>query len=183
MPRPVTNKAQFVRLYQQGEFGNRSPTWGAIPDLLRCQSREGSQFHLRSRITGGLTYYGLTWVDALYKWRMQDNPRNWYVSEMAPHHLGTIQGEVRESPNFVDLTVTTGKLPMREALLTDYTTHLTGLRAIMVLRYHMNHKSYEWLQWLFEGYPNHTVEFTCFSKCWGTEPGYNTVFWEVRGLY
>ena len=181
MPKPVTSKADFVSRYQEGVFGNRAPTWDSLPDLLRCQSRGGSQFHLRSRIVGGPTYYGLAWVDAVHEWRMQDNPNDWYCSAMAPHaEYGTAQGEVQRSVNHLDLTITTGKVPMREALLTDYTTFVQGLRADMLLRHFMDPPSYEWLQYLLDTYIDHVVEFSCFSRPWGTVPGMNTVVWEVR---
>jgi len=180
MPKPVTSKAQFVRRYQAGEFGNAAPTWDTPGDIVRAKTRMKSRFHLRCRIAGGPTYYDLPWYKVCSLWRQQADPSKWYVSEMAPHHLGTAQGEVQRSVNHLDLTITTGKLPMREALLTDYTTFVTGLRAVMLLRHFMNDKSYEWLEYLLETYPDHVVEFTCFSRCWGTVPGYNTVFWETR---
>ncbi len=180
MPKPVTNKKDFVRRFMSGEFGNRAPVWDEPPGILNYERF----YHIRNRIAGGPTLYNVYPYELYESWvRMgiiNGGYDTLYVSEMAPHYLGTVQGEVRESVNHVDLTITTGKLPMREALATDYTTFLTGLRAIMLLRHFMNHKSYEWLQWLFEGYPDHVIEFTCFSECWGTEPGYNTIFWETR---
>jgi hypothetical protein len=182
----VTSKAQFVRLYQEGVFGNRAPTWNHVEDIPWCMKTcpADKKFHIRNRVAGGPTHYDLDIIQVFDRWcDLEDegvNPATLYVSEMAPHHLGTAQGEVQRSVNFIDLTITTGKLPMRQALLTDYTTFVTGLRAEMLLRYFMNARSYEWLEYLFEDFPDHTVEFTCFSKCWGTEPGYNTVFWEVR---
>ena len=57
---------------------------------------------------------------------------------------------------------------------------LRGLSATQILQAKMNDLSWQWLNYLLEEYPDHVVEFSCFSKCWGTVPGYNTVFWEVR---
>jgi len=181
MPKPVLTKADFVRRYQAGEFGNRAPTWDTPESFCRSKTRLGATFHLRCRAAGGPTYYGLDWIDVMSLWRFQDSPKDWYCSAMAPHaEYGTAQGEVQRSVNWIDLTITTGRFPMREALLTDYTTLVQGLRAISLLRHFMDPPSYEWLEYLLDTYPGHVVEFSCFSRPWGTIPGMNTVFWEVR---
>ena len=103
----------------------------------------------------------------------------YYISAMAPHHRGTIQGEVQRGYWGLDLTWTWAKLPMREALKKE-TFHMKGLGAQDWLDHYMNDLSFQWLGYLLEAYPDHVVEFTCFNTCWGTVPGHNTVFWEVR---
>ena len=40
--------------------------------------------------------------------------------------------------------------------------------------------SVEWIYELLENYPDHVIEFNCFTEPWGTLPGYNVVFWEGR---
>lgn len=112
-------------------------------------------------------------------WQMLVRPENWYLSAMAPHHLGTVQGEVVEYLGQLQLTYSTIKKPMREAFAEEQ-LFLKGLSAQLVLQRNMNTASYEWLRHLLEIYPEHVVEFSCFSRCWGTVPRHNTVFWEIR---
>jgi len=175
MPKPVLSKRDFVRRYSAGEFGNAALTWDNVASYL-SSSYQGL-VHLRSRQKGESTLYNQS--------REQVNTRyykpgeDWYVSGMCPHHRGTIQGEVQQGLWGLDLTWTTGKLPMRQAL-ASHSNYSQWLKATNLLRCSMNDLSYRWLQWLFEAYPNHVVEFTCLNTCWGTVPGHNTIFWEVR---
>ena len=98
---------------------------------------------------------------------------------MAPTLRTVIQGEVMEGPWGLNLTWTAVKKPMRDALAVT-SLYNNGLYAKLLLRKHMNDLSYEWLQYLLETYPDHVVEFSVYDYCWGTVPGHNTVFWEVR---
>jgi len=195
MPKPVTSKAQFVKLYQDGVFGNRAPTWNSLDRWYDWWTAEHfdapesaityRRFHVRNRVANGKTFYNLgpdfnSVVTAWNRLVCEYGPGTAYISEMAPHHLGTAQGEVQRSVHHLDLTITTGRLPMREALLTDYTTFVQGLRADILLRHFMDPPSYEWLQYLLDTYVDHVVEFSCFSRPWGTVPNRNTVFWETR---
>jgi hypothetical protein len=175
-PAPVLSKQDFVRRFTAGEFGNRLPTWNTVAEYLASDYQ--GLVHLRNRQAGGCTLYNQT--------REQVNNRyyapgeDWYVSAMAPHEeYGTIQGEVQEGVWGLELTWAPARLPMREALAQG-ATYSIGLQAWELLVHHMNDLSWEWLQTLLDEYRDHVVEFTCFSRCWGNTPGYNTIFWEVR---
>ena len=185
MPKPVLTKRDFVRRYQQGEFGNRSPTWEATEWYNRAylMNKDG-RFHLRSKVVGGPTFYDLSWVNTFCEIAdIMSEARNFYVSEMAPHkEHGTIQGEVCRSIRHYDLTWTVGALPMREALSKWFKTSC-GLDALRIMKCFMDQVSYEWVQYLLDAYEDHIVEFSCFSRPWGTIPGRNTVIWEVRYGY
>ena len=98
---------------------------------------------------------------------------------MAPTELTTFQGEARIGPYGLDLTYTTVKKPMRDALKEESHTSV-GLTAALRCSVFMNERSSEWFTHLLRAYDDHVVEFSCYSKCWGTIEGYNTVFWEVR---
>jgi len=98
---------------------------------------------------------------------------------MAPHHETILQGEVKRDLWGLALTYTTVKQPMRQALSLQ-TLHANGLRAKLAIEYAMDQPSLDWLDYLLESYPDHVVEFSSFRRPWGTVPGYNTVFWEVR---
>lgn len=189
MKPPVLKKSDFVRRYKQGEFGNRSKTWETVDDWLDDTKKSKSNlFHLRNRVAGGETFYNLTSKELygrLYgwrrhrDWRWQERDKNWYISEMAPHDENLIQGEVQRTPSGLYLRYSTIKgLPMRDVLLKGKHAYL--LTALGLLQRYLDTKSYEWLMYLLDEYEDHVVEFSSFSKCWGTIPGMNTVFWEVR---
>lgn len=185
-PPPVLTKADFVKRYAAGEFGNRSPTWQTFEEWYDATVREwrsvGSvnSYHLRNRTAGGTTYYALSWPNLYEVWVEQSDKKAWYCSAMCPHEHNLLQGEVMLTTEGVYLNYSTvvGK-PMREALAEE-SKHAYGLRAIFLLKQALNPVSYDWLQVLLDLYPDHTVEFTALSVEWGTLPGYNTLFWEVR---
>lgn len=181
MKTPVLTKNDFVRRYRLGEFGNRSRTWewyewenyyDANQDSLK-----GNLYHLRNKEKGGITRYNLS--ASLVTEYLKSLGKNWYVSEMAPHNDGTLQGEVQETSKGLYLHYTFAKLPMREAFEVQSLDSF-NLQAKHLIKGYMNQKSQDWLDHLLTTYPGHTVEFTCFTRCWGNLEGYNTVFWEVR---
>lgn len=184
---PVLTKTDFVRRYNAGEFGNRSPSWSTIEEFESCHSTPESLtglYHLRNRVAGGPTRYNVSaktfkddflWMTVEQGVRLRDI----YVSEMCPTHLTQIQGEVMRTPEGLYLYYSQIKKPMRDSL-KEGGREAKGLRAKMLLEHFMDTNSYEWLNTLLDQYPDHVVEFTTLSKCWGTNPGYNTLFWEVR---
>ena len=181
---PVLSKADFVPRYKRGEFGNASPTWNEVDEWAEGNPRLGALYHIRNRVAGGPTWYNVQLLEMKEKW---DNlvsrgidPSSLYISEMAPHEYNLIQGEVKTSEQHLDLTYTLAKdLPMRDALLADLrTAQMT--EAIMILQTFLCGNSWEWLNFLLDAYEGHIVEFSTFSIPWGTLPGFNTVFWEVR---
>lgn len=185
---PVLTKKDMVRRYKAGEFGNASPTWNTLAQFEEYafpsfgEIVKGS-FHLRSRIAGGATHYNMTPLEIAMTWRHGvDDKSQWYVSEMAPHEHGTIQGEVQQGPEGLMLFYASAKLPMRDALRAEG-RQVYGIMALGLLKQYMCARSYDWMMILLERYPGHVVEFTSFSVEWGTLPGYNTVYWEVRGGY
>jgi len=176
---PIDSKKKFTGLYHQGVFGNASPTWGTYDEFI--SSSYGGLVHVRNKVAGGQTFYNLLRFEDISKACRSLGKEGYYISAMAPHTgHGTVQGEVCRSERHLDLTLTTGKLPMHEALLTDYTAILHGLHAESALQRWMDVNSYEWVQYLFDAYPDHVIEFSCFDRYWGTVPRRNTVIWEVR---
>jgi hypothetical protein len=136
-------------------------------------------YHLRSKQAGGPTYYELTPDEIAYELQGVEDTSAWYISAMAPSHLTTFQGEVCCSERGLDLTYTFVAKPMRPALAEE-TLHANGYKARCLLAKYMNPTCHDWLYELFNLYPNHTIEFSCYSTNWGTVPHCNTVFWEVR---
>ena len=176
--KPVLSKSDFINRYLEGEFGNMSPSW-TDPREFRDRFDPHERYHLRNCTPSGITFYDLWWLEVLNLWEKVPNERDFYVSMMAPTHLTVIQGEVWESPTGLYTMTSPIALPMREAL-RELTYHDRGLRAREQLRHFMNDKSYDWLLYLLKEYPGHVIEFSVYSRCWGTVPGHNTVTWEVR---
>lgn len=190
MYKPVLTKRDFVRRYKAGEFGNASPTWNTLKEFLHdhlisvChyldyKFKEGNVYHFRNRVAGGKTYYNQTGQEIINLWNGVDRPGDYYCSEMAPHHKGTIQGELGYVAGDLCLTYNTQQLPMRDGFAVE-TKHKQGILAWLLLQDYMCHNSFYWLKHLLCEYPGHVIEFSCFSTNWGTLPHYNTVFWEVR---
>lgn len=181
---PVLTKHGFVERYAKGEFGNASPTFDKITDFLKEYEHLSGLFHIRNRVKGGPTWYDVPVSDVASTWERVcssglASPDNLYISAMAPTPLTTIQGEVFITRKGIQLYYSNVKAPMREALQTQ-AHEADGITSKGLLQHYMNPKSYDWLQVLFERYPEHVIEFSCYSICWGTLPGYNTVFWEIR---
>lgn len=175
---PILTKQQFVREYKKGTFGNRAPTWDTLDQFLGSGYR-GGLLHLRSRIAGGETYYNLTEEALIAKWLRVSNPKSWYCSAMAPHHKGLIQGEVQQGIKGLELYYAPALVPMREALAKEG-KQVYGSLAVRLLKENLCPNSWEWLNVLLDRYPEHVIEFSSFSVCWGTLPKFNTVVWECR---
>lgn len=173
----VLSKRDFVYRYARGEFGNHSPTWQSLADFVEAEYN-GGLVHVRNRTAGGETYYNQTPKQAALLWKTL--PENqYYISAMAPTEKTTFQGEVIQGLRSLDLLFSTVVRPMREALAQS-SEQVHGVVAQLLLEYYLNPKSMDWLNHLLVTYPLHAIEFSCYSCCWGTLPGYNTLFWEVR---
>jgi hypothetical protein len=178
--KPVLSKDDFVRRYATGEFGNHAPTWDTLDEYLK--SRYEGLVHIRNRVKGGPTYYNVLRGDILSVWTeatRKQASETWYISAMAPTEKTVLQGEVQRGVWGLDLTYTRVKKPMREAL-KEKQLNSQGVGAIVALQSTMDTASWEHLLYLLKVYPDHVVEFSVYEECWGTVPGYNTVFWEVR---
>lgn len=174
---PVLTKTDFVRRYAAGEFGNCSPTWQTVESFVGLRGK--GLYHLRNREAGGQTFYNLGYYTCCQMWTDMPDWKRWYVSEMAPTERTTLQGEVQQTERGLSLYYTQVPKPMRDALKED-AHQVWGIITVTLLRQHLNSVSYDWLQVLLDRYPGHVVEFSAFSQEWGTIPGYNTTFWEVR---
>lgn len=179
---PVLDKRNFALRYRLGEFGNASPTWDTLESFL-SGPRPGL-YHFRNGVEpGGETFYRRTLGQIQELWERAEKPSDWYVSEQIPADVEAglkLQGEVFESTSGLYLFYTTVAKPMREAL-AERSDSAYGLVAMSLLRVLMDVNSFEWLMELLSLYDGHVVEFSTFSRPWGTLfPLYNTVFWEVR---
>lgn len=169
-----------MRRYTAGEFGNAAPTWLTLDDYLA--SGYDGLVHIRNVIAGGPTWYNVPAAQVADRYRRLARlygAGSLYLSAMAPTADTVLQGEVARSVRHLDLFYSTAAEPMRIALAQSG-RHAYGLRAKVILDTYMDAPSRGWLDWLLDTYPDHTVEFSVYSRPWGTVPGYRTVFWEVR---
>lgn len=184
---PVCTKSDASRRYLASEFGNRSPSWDRLEAFV-LEAPAGPLYHLRNGHTAsGATYYDLTKGQAAALWSVQRDPAGWYVSMMCPTEHTLIQGEVQIPPAGsgrcgLDLYYSTLKMPMRAALRRDG-RQVSGIRAVLLLKYYLRPNDHEWLLVLLERYEGHVIEFTTLDRCWGTVPGSSTIIWEVRWGY
>lgn len=177
---PVRTKQDFVRRYEQGEFGNHAPTWSTIGEYM--QSGYSGLVHIRNRVAGGPTWYNVSAERVVELWGLatrKSSPHLLYISAMAPTERTLFQGEIFLGPGGYWLTYSRVAKPMREAL-REQATEARGVSATVLLDYYLDSHSRQWLDVLLDRYENHVVEFSTYSVKWGTLLGYNTVFWEVR---
>lgn len=174
MKKPVLSKADFLRRFKKGEFGNAPPTWETVEEYLESDYK--GLVHLRNKKKAGRTYYNVN-KETVKKFPSKNE---FYISGMAPHEHGTIQGEVMRSEFGLVLTYFSAKYPMREAFKKCSIKITKGVLSNQILEHHMCVNSYEWVCELLENYPEHVVEFSCFECAWGSTPNRNTVIWEVR---
>lgn len=183
--RPVLTKRDFVQRYKAGEFGNASPTWNSFEDFMEhskiyqtyWEATQSPKYHLRGRVAGSETHYNLSAWEVAYKWFRKSDRELWYCSAMAPLHL--LNGELMRRHDGLYMFYSTVRKPMRDSL-KEGGREAHGLTVKLILEQFMNVASYEWAMALLDRYPDHVVEFTVVDRCWGTVPGFNTLFWEVR---
>lgn len=180
---PVLTKRDFVRRYAEGEFGNHLPVWKTVEEFLSSGYRK-SQVGLRNRIAGGPLKYHIEPEDVLeeYNTLLKNGARegDLYVQVMAPHEQeSSFQGEVMRNHHSYYLHWSSVRKPMRQALAEE-SHHDEGIKALTLIKFHLCANSYDWLQVLFDRYPDHVIEFSAFDRSWGIFPCMNTIFWEVR---
>lgn len=177
----VRSKWDFVKRYKAGEFGNASPTWNSAAECLKSNYR--GLVHIRNTQIGGATFYNVKVEDLEAKMKevtaLGYNAIDLYISAMAPSERTTMQGEIMRGATGPRLYYNKQPVPMRTGFETER-LYAGGVTSTELMRHYMNPKSYDWLQVLFDRYPGHVIEFSCYEVEWGTLPGYNTCFWEVR---
>jgi hypothetical protein len=188
---PVLTKTDFVRRFEEGEFGNRSPTWKSLREFYVALEEGVGQpvslkdtFHLRNRIKGGKSWYNVPSIKVLEVANQAIKAReatqeSLYVAAMCPTSKTTLVGEVFRGVGGLNLSYRTEAVTMRDAMALGFKFE-KGYVANVILKTKMDVSSYEWLNYLLDTYEDHVVEFTTLSTCWGLIPRFNTLFWEVR---
>jgi hypothetical protein len=181
-PKPVLTKQNFVRRYAAGEFGNNCGVWNNISDwLLDLDRPQWDLWHIRNRLPNRWSKYNVPTDKLVWEWfKACSHGHDCYVSPMGPPDKERLlQGEVSFGPWGYRLLYSTVPAPMRDALAKK-SMEVTGVAALWILKRYLCLNSFEWLEYLLHTYEDHVVEFTVYRKPWGSLPGYNTIFWEVR---
>lgn len=178
----IRSKLEMYSLYEKGEFGNRFECWPSLQAMLNSDCPDG-QINMRHRTNGlsGFLYMNLSRSDVLEIMGREVIPEReipFTKGDQKDARFRTFQGEVVEDENGWSLHYSMLKEPMRSDLLKAG-LYAQGLRARLLVRHFFDQSSYENLTHIFNQYPKHVVEFTCFSRSVGVL-GWNTVFWEVR---
>lgn len=179
---PVLSKADFVRRFVAGEFGNKGPNWHTLEDFLT--SGYTGLVHIRSRLSAGKGKYNVPTANVAQE-TSNFSPGSYYLAGMAPHHCNLIQGEIqsvalpRAKSGYYLRYSCAPDVAMRDAFAMGI-SEANGIIAVSLLQQYLCPNSMEWLYTLLRRYHGHVVEFSCFSRNWGTLPNFNTVFWEVR---
>lgn len=185
---PVLTKAEWYRRAATGEFGNGLPRFHDLAEwwehplgYAKCELW-GVQHTTIPGYPG--TRLNVPRDDVVFQIRDTfDGPRvfNYCISPMV-HQFGTVlwEGDIMRG---VDGLSCHGHARPEKG---TWRKHMAkpdvwkGSAATAFLRHVLNGNSYDDLELLLDGYPDHVIELSALSRCYGTCPGRNSVIWEVR---
>lgn len=179
----VRTKRDGIARWKAGEFGNRLQMWDSfeefkasgftgiagyrsrIPDQKRCQTHmtvDEIEVALKQEVATGASW------------------DEFYIGESPDDNKLLVQGEFFYSLDGPTLFFnTTPGINMRTALKTAQ--HVTGVRAIGILRHFLDGSSFDDMMDLTNLYPEAVVEFAAYSIPLGSCHR-NTIVWEVRNF-
>jgi hypothetical protein len=113
------------------------------------------------------------------KWLSQGAKKSLITfNESAPDNFLTIQGELMETPNGLNLFYSKEKKKMNLALKKGKT--ILSLQAKLILKQFLNCISYDEIMILLKLFPEHVIEFSTYDINLGILPNRNTIIWEIR---
>ena len=171
-------KAKMYTLYNKNRFGNRLRSFTLDSYLAAVEANNVGLVALRVKVAGDPWYLEL---NAAQVKRYYD-PDKHIISEHAPDHNLTIQGELQRSTNGWYLYYSTEPgYTMREGL-PRFGQHARGLYALSLLKVHMDPSAYDDMMELFDTWDEAIVEFSCYGQAvgWANQ---NTLVWELRCNY
>lgn len=181
MKPPIINKHDMYLLYQSCQLGNRLRHWDTVEAYLQdtFEGIVGLRYKLPGSpwMTAGLGRDTLPMT--VSQWIANGcDPKLLTVSEVAPHHIQTINAEVCTSTRHVELTYSMVRKPMRQAF-AESTEYDHGLSALLRLKHWLDESSMDNVNRLLSDYPDHVMELSAFEQAVGVFL-WNTVIWEVR---
>jgi hypothetical protein len=196
-PPPILTKQQNLDLYIKGAFGNRDEIWPnlnafciEVTKLISAGEFHGYNSNYVLRYAGSTS--GKRWCDysvpyneilpiALH-WTSQGAIYDLIYIHRAPADRDRyllLQGELMIWKGELYLYGSRTTLKMRDALKAD-AHEWWGLQVRMLMRQNLDPASYDCVMELLDLYPDHVIEFSCWSIQVGVTPGRNTIVWEVR---
>jgi hypothetical protein len=185
----IKTKAESVRFYEQGFFGNKGLTWETVADYLK--SGYAGPVVLRYRDPGqggGPCFYDLgdeyeVLQAVRYSEKRGYKVKHMWINAQMPDYAIEIQGEYWVgqdcSPVPEDLfRCSTEKVQMRPAL-TNVHQHVGRGVATEILKRKMTPKGWANFEWLRESFPGHIIEVSVYNEPVGLQR-WNSVVWEVR---
>lgn len=184
----IRSKRKFFELWEAGVLGNRTRIW-RDPDLAYEQAFMQMKLpdvgfrELRKSGSAGAGAWckatrSLFW-STVYDW--QRAGRNFIIDDGVPNEKQTLMGEiVRTERGMQGFLVVGTKLPMRPAMAAGLLKPRGYLETRMLLEKYMDPSSRDDLDMILELFPDHVVEFSCFSVNVGIFPRRNTLMWETR---
>lgn len=178
---PVKTKNDFYKRWAKGEFGNKIRSWNSLNELKESgfKGAVGVRYSLPN--SSYMKYsVPVKDVDKVVKAFVKKGAKAelFKFSEDCPDEKIVLQGEVMCSPRYLDLRYSTLKGKMRDAL--KIARNVDGIEAFEILRYGCDPGSLADIYALLDLYPDHVVEFSCYSINLGDVPNRNTLIWEVR---
>ena len=185
----IIYKRISVDNFNRGVYGNKLRQWDTLKELNKSNFVYPIVLRYNNPLGlgGGPCIYHFHKIHMSYALSTIEslgfNPNYVYFNEGSPDHLATFQGEVIKlnSGEYI-LFYNTKQMHMREALNEKNSPRIKigYLNVIQMLKHYFSPSSYEDLNLLFEEYPEHSIEFTCFSKYVGDLKGRNALIWEIR---
>lgn len=177
----ISSKREFYQLYTAGLLGNTVRMWSEPNADLKAlaDNVELVGFREIGRAGGGsfIMVPAIEITKKAYEWRKIGKVFN--ISEAAPDHLVTLQGEICKTfDGWHGIFSTQSGIRMREAM--KIARSFKGLAVKQILDTFMDINSREFVDDMFEFYPDCTIEFACYSKDVGCISNRNTIIWEVR---
>jgi len=184
----ICSKAESVRLYESGFFGNKGLTWQTLADYY-CSGYAGAVV-LRYRDPvggGGPCFYDLHGPEMVRKAvkvakrRGYDEKHIWINAQM-PDHAIVAQGEywVAETYSLApDLFYCSDEKHQMRVALQTCSKHVSQVVADDVFRRHMTPAGWANFKWLREAFPGHVLEISLYNEPVGLLR-WNSVVWEVR---
>jgi hypothetical protein len=184
----IRSKRKFFELWEAGVLGNRTRLWrdpgiayiAAFQDL---KLKDVGFRELRKLGSSGAGAWCKATKDQFWptvrEW--QQAGRSFVMDDGVPSEKQTLMGEIVRTERGMEgfLTLAT-PLPMRPAMAADLLKPRGYLETRLLLEKYMDPSSRDDLDMILELFPNHAVEFSCFSVNVGAFPRRNTMFWEVR---
>lgn len=176
----ITTKYINYKLYNQGLFGNKLRTWNSIDEFIESGYKGSVSIRYKGKSAGKFCYYNVTNIQTIIKDILDKGGSRdlIMINESAPDEYLTIQGEITRNEYGLYLYYSTLKGKMRDCM--KYAISSEGLKVKLLLEHYLTPSSYDDIMDLLDKYPDHTIEFSTYSKCLGDCVGRNTIIWEVR---